>query len=134
MTKRCAALVSFGILLVAAEARSAVADRVSIGNTAAMPVNPSEKPGRAPQILSKPPLVYPELARQAHAMGTVVVKVRIGRDGQVLAAEPLSGPHLLRIFAQDAIRQWRYNPATVESSRQEVTTYVVLNYHLDEDE
>lgn len=54
---------------------------------------------------------YPELARLAHLEGTVVVKVLVGPEGSVLAAEVINGVHpLLNRAALAAARKCRFSP------------------------
>jgi len=59
----------------------------------------------------------------------VRVKVVVGTDGRVIEAHAVSGPFLLRSFAEKAIRQWRYAPAVFNSHPIEATTYASLNFH-----
>jgi hypothetical protein len=51
----------------------------------------------------EPPLKYPALARQAQLQGTVILKLKISRDGKVLSAEPSTEDFLL---SQHPFLQW----------------------------
>jgi protein TonB len=88
----------------------------------------ADKRDHGPTLASKPALVYPEAARRAHATGAVRVKVRIGADGRVLEARAVSGPFLLLVPAEEAIRTWRYQPAVEDSQPVEATTYVTVDF------
>jgi TonB family protein len=55
---------------------------------------------------------YPLLAKNQHVEGDVQVDAVIDVDGRVTAAKAVSGPPLLQQVAVDALRQWKYRPAT----------------------
>jgi protein TonB len=54
---------------------------------------------------------YPEMARISQLEGTVIVKVLVGPDGSVMAAEILQGVHpMLNRSALDAARKCKFKP------------------------
>ena len=55
--------------------------------------------------------IYPREARASRIQGTVVLHIRVDKEGRVEKAEVLSGDPLLSQAALDAVRQWRYKPA-----------------------
>jgi TonB family protein len=55
---------------------------------------------------------YPLLAKSQHVEGDVQVDAVIDVNGRVTAAKAVSGPPLLQQAAVDALRQWKYRPAT----------------------
>lgn len=63
--------------------------------------------------------VYPELARRVNASGAVRLEIEIAPNGEVKSVKTLGGHPLLIPAAQDAVRKWRYEPAS------ETTTTVV---------
>lgn len=67
-------------------------------------------------IVSKVPPVYPELARRMHVSGVVVVQLTVAPDGSVSDAKIESGHTLLGAAAQDAVKRWRFEPATETTS------------------
>ena len=67
-------------------------------------------------IVSKVAPVYPELARRMHVSGVVVVQLVVAPDGSVSDAKVESGHALLGTAAQDAVRRWRFEPATETTS------------------
>lgn len=67
-------------------------------------------------IVSKVAPVYPELARRMHVGGVVVVQLTVAPDGSVSDAKVESGHALLGNAAQDAVRRWRFEPASETTS------------------
>jgi TonB family protein len=74
--------------------------------------------------------VYPQLARQAHISGTVVLHCVIGKDGAVTQLEYVSGPPMLMKSAMDAVRQWVYKPTLLNGGAVEVDTTVTVAFEL----
>jgi TonB family protein len=71
------------------------------------------------KLIKKVEPVYPADAAAQHISGTVRVYYVIGGDGAVYNAHALSGEGLsddpsLRKAAEDAVLQWRYEPATMD--------------------
>jgi len=60
--------------------------------------------------------VYPELARRMSITGTVRLAVVVAPNGQVKTAKPIGGHPILVNAAVDAMKQWRFESAPVESS------------------
>jgi hypothetical protein len=56
----------------------------------------------------KPP-IYPPLAKAAHVSGTVIVMTQFALSGNVINAQILSGPNLLRQAAIDSVAALRVN-------------------------
>jgi len=73
---------------------------------------------------------YPEEARQRQMQGSVVLDVRMGRDGAVQAVNLVSGQALLAEAAIAAVKQWRFKPRTVKGQPAEMQTKVILNFRL----
>jgi protein TonB len=73
---------------------------------------------------------YPPLARQTGISGTVVLQAIIGRDGCIRDLQVLSGHPLLIPAAVDAVRQWLYQPTTLNGSPVEVLTTVEVRFVL----
>jgi TonB family protein len=64
----------------------------------------------ARRAVSKVPPIYPELARRMHVSGTVVMQVTIQPDGSVSDMKVESGHALLATAAQQAVKQWKFEP------------------------
>jgi TonB family protein len=60
--------------------------------------------------------VYPELARKMNIAGTVKVEVVVAPNGTIKDAKVVGGHPVLANAALDAVRKWRFEPASVESS------------------
>jgi len=59
---------------------------------------------------------YPELARKMNITGTVKVSVVVAPNGTVKEAKVIGGHPVLGNAALDAVRKWRFEPASTESS------------------
>jgi TonB family protein len=57
--------------------------------------------------------VYPQTARNQRVSGDVTVDAQIDASGRVTATCVISGPALLQEAAMSAVRQWKYQPATL---------------------
>lgn len=78
-------------------------------------------------LLPKP--VYPPIARQAHASGTVVVQVIIDEEGNVISAHAVSGHPLLQGGCVTAARGAKFSPTKLAGQPVKVTgviTYVFV--------
>jgi len=58
---------------------------------------------------------YPEVAKNMGLHGTVKLKIWISPDGTVRKAEYLGGHPLLAESALEAVKNWKYEPASQES-------------------
>ena len=76
--------------------------------------------------LPKPP--YPQIARAAHAAGTVVVQVLIDENGSVVSAHAVSGHPLLQAVAVQAARQARFSPTKLSGQPVKVTGVIQYNF------
>jgi protein TonB len=76
----------------------------------------------------KPP--YPPLARQARIQGTVRFTAVIGKDGKIQNLQMISGHPLLVQSAQDAVKQWEYEPTLLNGEPVEVITQIDVNFTL----
>jgi protein TonB len=78
-----------------------------------------------PVLLTKVQPDYPKVARQARLEGKVTVQAVIGLDGSVESVEVMrSTSSLFEGAALDAVRQWKYRPATMGG--QPVRVYFVV--------
>ena len=87
--------------------------------TAAMPLLAQD--GRKIKHQVQP--VYPELAKQANISGAVRLQVTVAPSGKVVETKVLGGSPLLIASAEQAVRQWQYEPAADTSSMT-----VVINF------
>jgi TonB family protein len=74
--------------------------------------------------------VYPELAKQAHIQGTVRLAALIDEDGIIEQLRLISGHPFLVKAAFDAVKQWRYRPATYRGVPVAVVTEIDVPFSL----
>ncbi len=60
--------------------------------------------------------VYPEIAKRMHISGTVKLEVVVGTNGSVKDSKAVGGHPLLVNAATDAVKRWKFEPATTETS------------------
>lgn len=71
---------------------------------------------------------YPQIARQAHASGTVVVQVLIDENGTVVSAHAISGHPLLQAVAVAAARASRFSPTKLSGQPVKVNGVIQYNF------
>jgi TonB family protein len=59
--------------------------------------------------------VYPDLARRMNVHGKVKLQVTVAPDGSVKTIHALGGHPILVGASQDAVRQWKFEPAAKET-------------------
>jgi TonB family protein len=95
--------------------------------SAPLPVGGDVK--QAKLISSTPPL-YPVLAKTQHIEGNVRVDALVDENGRISAMKVISGPTLLHQAAMDAVRQWKYQPATLDGKTVPMHLTVTLQFKL----
>ncbi len=80
------------------------------------------------RLIKQPTPLYPPLARQARIEGTVRFTAIIGKDGTIQNLQLISGHPLLVQSAQDAVRQWVYQPTLLNGESVEVVTQIDVNF------
>jgi TonB family protein len=99
------------------------------------PTGVSAQPGcmnpRPFRLINRIAPQYPSDARQQHVQGIVALDVLIGTDGiPVIGKTVASASASLEKSAQNAIAQWRYEPAVCEGTPVPVQTVLQVNYRL----
>jgi len=74
---------------------------------------------------------YPPLAKQAHISGTVEIEAVIAVDGRLREIHVKSGPPLLVKSAMDAVKQWVYEPTTLNGVPVEVVGVILVTFRLN---
>jgi TonB family protein len=69
------------------------------------------------KIKSKVAPSYPELARRMSVAGRVKIEVVINPDGRVKSTRVVGGHPLLVQACQDAVREWKFLPASEETTQ-----------------
>jgi len=70
----------------------------------------------ARKVKSKVSPVYPDIARRMNISGMVKLVVVVAPNGSVKSVKPLGGHPLLVSAAQDAVKKWKFESASEESS------------------
>jgi periplasmic protein TonB len=74
---------------------------------------------------------YPPLARETHISGTVVVEAIIDERGNVVQARVVSGHPLLIAAALRTVRQWKYEPTSLNGQPVSVVLQVQVHFHFN---
>ena len=110
--------------------------KVQIADEPPPPEAPKPTPPRAPisggvlngKAISLPKPQYPQIARAAHASGTVTVQVLIDENGNVVSAHAVSGHPLLQAVAVQAARGARFSPTKLSGQPVKVTSVITYNF------
>jgi len=100
--------------------KPAVPQRITVGGNV-----------QAAKLIKQVQPVYPPLARQARIQGTVIFTAIIGVDGRIQNLTLVSGHPLLVPAAQEAIKQWVYQPTLLNGEPVEVVTQIYVNFKLN---
>lgn len=85
-----------------------------------------------PEIISAPRPVYTELARRARVSGTVIVEAIIDEQGDVVNVRVLKGqPMGLDKATVDAVKTWKFKPATLAGKPVKVYYVLTVNFQVD---
>lgn len=78
--------------------------------------------------ISLPKPIYPPAALAIKASGEVKVEVLIDEGGTIVSAKSISGHPLLRQTAEQAARQAKFKPTTLEGNPVKVSGVIVYNF------
>jgi TonB family protein len=76
------------------------------------------------KVLSNPAPVYPEIARKLLLTGVVKVQIVIAPDGKIKSTNVIGGHPVLVKAVEDTLKNWKYAPASSETSTQ-----LEFNFH-----
>jgi len=99
----------------------------SKGPAAPLPIGGDVKPAK---LLSSVPPAYPQIARTQRISGDVTIDAQIDVNGRVATTHVLSGPTLLHEAAMGAVRQWKYQPATLNGVPTATHLTVTVQFRL----
>lgn len=104
---------------------------------------PAQRPGRggvyavvppggtSPEVTRQEPPRYPLMARRARVEGRVVLRGVVRRNGRIDDLQVLRDlPYGLGDAALEAVRQWRFRPATYQGEPIDVYYTVTVNFRL----
>jgi TonB family protein len=83
-----------------------------------------------PQLISSVPPIYPSIARSQNLQGVVVLDVRVDETGKVVTTDVIAGPAPLVLAAQNAVLNWKYQPARLNGKPIAVNTRVSVRFNL----
>jgi protein TonB len=85
----------------------------------------------APVLVHRVDPAYPEWARRIRLEGLLILQAVIGTGGEVQELTVLKSAHpALDAAARDAVRQWRYRPATLNGRLVRVFLTVTVEFRL----
>src|SRR5207302_10755759 len=82
------------------------------------------------KLISSVPPVYPTLAKNQHVSGNVTVDALIDASVRVTTMKVVSGPTLLQQPAMDALKQWKYQPASLDGKPVAMHLTVTVQFRL----
>ncbi len=85
---------------------------------------------RLAKIIFSVPPKYPTLAKSQHVSGNVLIDALIDASGHVTTMKVVSGPAVLHQAAMDALKQWRYQPASLDGHPVPMHLAVTIQFHL----
>ena len=83
------------------------------------------------RIVSKVDPVYPEESRRAGTQGLAVLDVVIGADGAVSRLRHISGDERLLKSAEEAVRNWKFEPYQSSGRAVAVETTIAVEFRLN---
>ena len=87
--------------------------------------------GTEPRVISRSLPTYPSAARSSGTEGTVILRTIVEKDGRVSDIEVVKDlPFGLGDAAADAVRRWRFAPATLNGQPISVYYTVTVNFKL----
>ena len=84
---------------------------------------------KPPKLISSVLPIYPTAAKIAGIEGRVVIETSVEKDGSVSGSKVISGSPVLRQAALDALRQWKYQPGTLNGEPIAVQISVTIDFH-----
>jgi TonB family protein len=83
-----------------------------------------------PRLIARVNPFYPPMAVSNHIEGDVEIEAMIDQSGKVTSTKVISGPTLLRGAAMNAVRQWKYSPATLDGKPITMQYKVTVRFRL----
>ena len=102
----------------------------SLQPAAPAPPTPIGRNVKPAHLLSSLPPVYPAIAKSQHIAGDVRIDALIDASGRVSTMKVISGPPMLHQAAMDALRQWKYQAATLDGNPVATHLTVTVQFRL----
>ncbi len=84
-----------------------------------------------PEAITRVPVVYPDIAREAGVDGVVMVQALVGKDGKVKDTRVVKSVPMLDQAATEAVRQWVFKPALSNNKPVAVWVAVPVRFSLN---
>jgi TonB family protein len=81
-------------------------------------------------LIQKVQPVYPANALRMHIEGAVELQATIGKDGNIVTVQTLTGDPVLARAAKQAVLQWKYKPYLLNGEPVEIQTQITVNFKL----
>ena len=82
------------------------------------------------KAISLPQPMYPAMAKQVHAQGSVNVQILVDELGKVISAQAVSGNPLLTLAAKEAAMRARFTPTLLNGQAVKVQGVITYNFVL----
>lgn len=112
------------------------AKRVSTvsATVATLPTNAAEREplvsSAVPELRQAVATTYPLLGPRMSVQGSVVLQAVIGSDGIIESLRVVSGPSILTVAAQQAVRQWHFKPYLENGQPVETKATITVNFSI----
>jgi TonB family protein len=113
----------------AAESTSADRNILYIKDSSGIP-NQVDAAVMESKLIRKVDPIYPEAAKQARLVGTVILLISVNEEGQVSDVKVLRGHPLFSEAAISAVKQWVYSPPMLNAKPVSVITTIVIHFNL----
>jgi protein TonB len=82
------------------------------------------------KAISLPQPVYPQIAKQIHIGGPVVIQILVDEQGKVISAQVMSGHPTLVGAAKEAALRARFSPTMLNGQAVKVQGVITYNFVL----
>jgi protein TonB len=86
---------------------------------------------KRPVVIHKVDPTYPLAARAAGIEGRVILEAIINKEGRIVSVKVLSGHPLLSDSAVKAVKQWIFQPATIEGTPVKCYFSLKVEFHIN---
>jgi protein TonB len=83
-----------------------------------------------PELRQTVDATYPLLGQHTRVQGSVVLQAVVGADGAIEDLRVLSGPAILSVAAQQAVREWRFKPYLLNGQPVETKARITVNFSI----
>src|ERR1700737_3906776 len=81
-------------------------------------------------LIKKVQPLYPANALRMHVEGAVELQATVGKSGNIVTVNTLTGDPVLARAAKEAVLQWQYKPYLLNGEPVEIQTQITVNFKL----